>query len=108
MDSDTVKKYLISMLEMPETIEEFIESSKAGKNFSKKYEFLRLFVENMLNTRALAQILNQNSKEAIQKLLNTISFPHLSFLLNRVFEPAFLFFISHAWEPNPIPPRICV
>ena len=69
MDAEIVQKYLQSILEMPQSLGEFVEQIKSPTS----YQFLKIFVENLLSTKALAQLLNQNSKEAVQKLLNAIT-----------------------------------
>jgi len=58
---------------MPETIDKFLKNIDP-KNIDKQgYQFLKIFVEGMLNNKELANLLNQNSKDAIQKLLNVMT-----------------------------------
>lgn len=73
MENDVVQKYLQNLLKAPESLEKLIELSQGNQNTTKGYEFLKIFIQNMIDTKALAQLLNQNSKDAIQKLLSTIS-----------------------------------
>ncbi|MBQ8475897.1 hypothetical protein IJ531_02430 [bacterium] len=73
MNNEVVQKYLQSLLDMPESLDKFLKSANTKDINSKGYEFLKLFVQNMLNNKELSHLLNQNSKEAIQKLLNVIT-----------------------------------
>ncbi len=70
MDNETVVKYLQNLLKLPNSIDKFIKELDA-KNLNPKA--LNLLVENMVNLKALGELLNQNSKEAVQKLLETIA-----------------------------------
>ena len=65
MDSETLLKYLQSTLKMPDSIEKFVKSKDA--------KALKILVENMINTKALGEFLNQNSTSAIETILKTIS-----------------------------------
>ena len=65
MDNETLLKYLQSALKMPDSIEKFIKSADT--------KALKVLVENMINTKALGEFLNQNSTNAIEKILKTIS-----------------------------------
>ena len=71
MDNEIVQKYLQTLLDMPESIDIIFE--KINPKNSKSYQFLKIFVENMLNNKELSQLLKQNSNDAIQKLLNVIT-----------------------------------
>ena len=73
MDNESIQKYIQSMLNLPASIDKFIEQATNSKTNSNSYQFLKLFVENMIDTKLLAELLNQNSKEATQKLLNIIA-----------------------------------
>jgi len=77
MENEIVQKYIQSLMDLPESIEKFIENfeknSKLQNLNDKTFKFLQVFVENMLNTKALNQLLNENSKNAIQKLLNAMT-----------------------------------
>ena len=78
MDQQVVQKYLQNLLNMPKTLEELVQNtqnntSQNTKIDAKTYQFLKIFVQNLINTETLAEIMNQNSKDAIQKLLNTMS-----------------------------------
>ena len=70
MDNEVVLKYLQNLLNLPNSIDKFVNQLNS-KNIDPK--MLQILVENMINTKALAQLLNQNSTEAISKLLQTIS-----------------------------------
>ena len=73
MENEVVQKYLQNLLNMPENIEELLKNVNNKKIDSHQYQFLKIFVENMLSNKELNQLLNQNSQEAIQKLLNVIT-----------------------------------
>ncbi len=73
MNNEVVQKYLQSLLDMPESLDKFLQNANSKNTDIKSYQFLKIFVENMLNNKELNQLLAQNSKEAIQKLLNVIT-----------------------------------
>ena len=70
MDNETILKYLKSLLKFPSTIENFTKQLYS-KNIDPK--LAKILTQNMINTKALNEILNQNSTEAISKLMQTIS-----------------------------------
>lgn len=70
MDNETLIKYLQSLLALPNSIDDFIK--KANSN-TKNSEILKIIVENLIDTKALAEFLNEKSKIAIDKTLQTIS-----------------------------------
>ncbi|MBR1616717.1 hypothetical protein IJ670_01050 [bacterium] len=70
MEDSVVQKYVQNILKMPESFEKFLEQALNSNDGGK---FLKLIVENMFNTKELASLLNENSKDAIQKLINVIS-----------------------------------
>ena len=70
MTNEQVLKYLLSMLDMPSSIDKFISNLNNPKNQDK---IAKLLVENLLNIKGLNEFLNQNSTNAINKLLNVIS-----------------------------------
>ena len=65
MDSETVLKYLQSAMKMPENLEKFVQNANIGT--------LRFFVENLINTKLLAEFINQNSTLAIEKIVKAMS-----------------------------------
>ena len=73
MNNESVQKYLQSLLNMPESIDKFLKAANIKNGDSEGYQFLKIFLQNMLSNKELSQILNQNSNNAIQKLLNTIT-----------------------------------
>ncbi|MBR2069635.1 MAG: hypothetical protein IJ877_07750 [Candidatus Gastranaerophilales bacterium] len=73
MNNDVVQKYLQSLLDMPESLDKFLKNANSKEDNVQAYQFLKIFVENMLNNKELSQLLNQNSNNAIQKLLNVIT-----------------------------------
>jgi len=70
MDNETVLKYLQNLLKLPNSIEQFVNQLNAQSIDPKIKSIL---IENMISTKALSELLNQNSTEAISKLLQTIS-----------------------------------
>ena len=70
MDNETILKYLQNLMNLPKTIDKFI--NQLNSNQSNK-QILNILIENMINTKALGELLNQNSTQAINKLLQTIS-----------------------------------
>lgn len=70
MDNETITKYLQNLLNLPNSIDKFVKELDS-KNLNPKA--LNVLVENMVNLKALGELLNQNSKEAVQKLLETIA-----------------------------------
>ncbi len=70
MTNEQILKYLLSMLELPSSIDKFINELNNPKSQDKT---IKLLVENLLSTKALNEFLNQNSTNAINKLLNVIS-----------------------------------
>ena len=70
MDYEVMLKYILNMLMLPENIDKFIQKAAHG---SKDNELVKLLVENLINTKALAEFLNKNSKIAIDKTLQMIS-----------------------------------
>lgn len=75
MASEMVLRYLQSLLEMPETIEKFIEQMSNSKaKFSDALDTkTQIIIQEMLDTAQLAKFLKENSKTALQKILNIIS-----------------------------------
>lgn len=75
MASEMVLRYLQSLLEMPETIEKFIEQMSNSKaKFSDVLDAkTQIIIQEMLDTAQLAKFLKENSKTALQKILNIIS-----------------------------------
>ena len=73
MDNEVVQKYLQSLLDMPESLDKFLKAINIKDKNSQSYQFLKLFVENMINNKELSQLLKQNSNDAIQKLLAVIT-----------------------------------
>lgn len=73
MENEVVQKYLQNLLNMPEGMDKILNALNTKETNTQSYQFLKIFVENMLNNKELSQLLNQNSNEAIQKLLNVIS-----------------------------------
>lgn len=75
MSNEMVLRYLQSLLEMPETIEKFIEQMSENKANSNIFgENTRVIIDGMLDVAQLAKYLNENSKAALQKLLAVISY----------------------------------
>ena len=70
MDNETVLKYLQNLLNLPNSIDKFVNQLNS-KNIDPK--IAAILVENMISTKALSEFLNQNSMNAISKLLQTIS-----------------------------------
>ena len=70
MDNEVVLKYLQNLLNLPNSIDKFLNQTNA-KNADPK--MLQVLIENMINTKALSEFLNQNSTQAISKLMQTIS-----------------------------------
>ena len=70
MDNQTVVKYLQNLLNLPNSIDKFVEQLNS-KNIDPKNA--KILVENLISTKALGEFLNQNSTQAISKLLQTIS-----------------------------------
>ena len=70
MENEVVQKYLQNLLNMPKTFDKFVQEALNG---NESYQFLKIFLQNMLNTKELALLLNQNSKDAMQKMMNVIS-----------------------------------
>ncbi len=70
MEKDTVLKYLQSLMKLPNSIDKFIKELAENKNNPK---FLEILTQNLINVKALNELLNQNSTQAIQKLLQTLS-----------------------------------
>ena len=70
MDNETVLKYLQNLLKLPNSIDKFINNLN-NKNLDSK--ITSILVENLINTKALGEFLNQNSTQAISKLMQTIS-----------------------------------
>ena len=70
MDNEVLIKYLQSLLSIPNSIDKFIESLNS-KNEDNK--ILKILVENLIDTKALSEFLNEKSKTAIDKILQTIS-----------------------------------
>lgn len=68
MEQEMILKYLQNLLNLPNSIDKFINEVK---NQDSKY--VKLLVENLLGTKELGEFLNVNSKEAILKVLDTIS-----------------------------------
>jgi len=68
MDNETVLKYLQNLLKLPNSIEQFVNQLNAQSIDPKIKSIL---IENMISTKALSELLNQNSTEAISKLLQT-------------------------------------
>ena len=73
MNNELVQKYLQSLLDMPESLDKILKNINPKEINSQGYQFLKLFVENMLNNKELNQLLNENSNNAIQKLLNVLT-----------------------------------
>lgn len=75
MANEMVLRYLQSLLEMPETIEKFIEQMSNSKaKFSDALDTkTQIIIQEMLDTAQLAKFLKENSKTALQKILNIIS-----------------------------------
>ena len=73
MNNEVVQKYLQSLLNMPESLDKVFNNINPKEMNTQGYQFLKLFVENMINNKELSQLLNQNSNDAIQKLLNVIT-----------------------------------
>jgi len=70
MDNETILKYLKSLLQLPNSIDKFVEQINSKTPDSK---FIKMFVQNLLNTKELADFLNSNSKIASEKILKAIS-----------------------------------
>lgn len=70
MDNETILKYLQSLLNLPTSIEQFVNQQKNIKN---NKQILKILTENLINTKELAELLNKNSAQAIEKILQTIS-----------------------------------
>ena len=70
MDNETILKYLQNLMNLPNSIDKFVNQLNS-KNFDSK--LAAILIENMINTKALSEFLNRNSTEAISKLLQTIS-----------------------------------
>lgn len=70
MDSETVLKYLQNLLNLPNSIEKFVNQLNS-KNIDPK--LAKILIENMISAKALSEFLNQNSNLAISKLMQTIS-----------------------------------
>lgn len=70
MDNETVLKYLQNLMQLPNSIDKFVNQLNS-KNIDPK--IASILVENMINTKALSEFLNKNSSEAISKLMQTIS-----------------------------------
>ena len=70
MDNQTVVKYLQNLLNLPNSIDKFVEQLNS-KNMDPR--IAKILVENLISTKALGEFLNQNSTQAISKLLQTIS-----------------------------------
>lgn len=70
MDNQTVLKYLQNLMNLPNSIDKFVNQLNS-KNIDPKIS--SILIENMISIKALSQFLNQNSTEAISKLMQTIS-----------------------------------
>lgn len=70
MDNETVTKYLQGILKLPNSLDKFMQEVNNPKLNPKA---LNILVENLVNLKALGELLNDNSKAAIQKLLQTIA-----------------------------------
>lgn len=70
MDNETVLKYLQNLLNLPNSIDNFVNQLNS-KNVDPK--LAKILVENMISTKMLGEFLNQNSTVAISKLMQTIS-----------------------------------
>lgn len=70
MDNKVLVKYLQSLLSLPDSIDKFIQQLNSD---SKDSQMLKILVENLIDTKALSEFLNQKSKVAIDKILQTIS-----------------------------------
>ena len=70
MDYEVMMKYLLNMMSLPDSIDKFIQ--KAAQN-SKDFEMIKVLVENLISTKALAEFLNEKSKIAVDKTMQAIS-----------------------------------
>lgn len=70
MDNETVTKYLQNLLKLPNSLDKFMQEINNPKLNPKA---LNILVENLVNLKAIGELLNDNSKAAIQKLLQTIA-----------------------------------
>ena len=70
MDYEVMMKYMLNMMSLPDSIDKFIQ--KAAQN-GKDFEMIKVLVENLINTKALAEFLNVKSKIAIDKTMQAIS-----------------------------------
>ena len=70
MENQTVLKYLQNLMDLPNSIEKFVSEAANNKTNDK---LVRVLVENLINTQALGELLNSNSKAAMQKLLALVS-----------------------------------
>ena len=75
LNNETLIKYLQNLLQMPETIEEFIEELNKNQGSAKDAlgKKIQIVVQNMLNSAQLAHLLSENSKIATDKILNMIT-----------------------------------
>lgn len=73
MDNEVVQKYLLSLLDMPESLDKFLEYSNTKNNVKEGLRFLKIFTENMLSNKELSALFNKNSNDAVQKVLNIVT-----------------------------------
>ena len=70
MDNETVLKYLQNLMNLPNSIDKFVNQLNS-KNIDPK--LTSILIENMISIKALNHLLSQNANEAISKLMQTIS-----------------------------------
>lgn len=72
MDKETILKYLQNLLNLPNSIDKFIDELKTNPKNAKL--LAQIINENLVNVKALNQFLNESSASAIQKLYEAIAF----------------------------------
>lgn len=70
MDNQTVLKYLQNLMNLPNSIEKFVNQLNSN-NIDPKIK--SILIENMISVKMLSEFLSQNSNNAISKLMQTIS-----------------------------------
>ncbi|MBR5304831.1 MAG: hypothetical protein IKU37_08415 [Candidatus Gastranaerophilales bacterium] len=70
MDNETVLRYLQKLFDFPDSIEKFVNQLN-DKNINSK--LVKILVENLVNVKALSELINQNSTEAISRIMQAIS-----------------------------------
>ncbi len=74
IEDELILKYIKSLLNMPDSIEKFIEQLNTNTDCEALLnQKARIIVENMIDVALLSKFLNENSKSALQKIFTTIS-----------------------------------